>query len=33
MAKSMKKENIDIELIKKITGLTIDEIKKINTAF
>ena len=29
MAKSMKKENIDIELIKKITGLTIDEIKKL----
>ena len=29
MAKLMKKENIDIELIKKITGLTIDEIKKL----
>ena len=29
MAKSMKKENIDIELIKKITGLIIDEIKKL----
>ena len=29
MAKSMKKENIDIELIKKITGLTIDEIEKL----
>ena len=29
MEKSMKKENIDIELIKKITGLTIDEIKKL----
>ena len=29
MAKSMKKENIDIELIKKITGLTIEEIKKL----
>ena len=29
MAKSMKKENIDIELIKKITGLTIDEINKL----
>ena len=29
MAKSMKKENIYIELIKKITGLTIDEIEKL----
>ena len=29
MATAMKKENIDIELIKKITGLTIDEIKKL----
>ena len=29
MAKSMKKENIDRELIKKITGLTIDEIEKL----
>ena len=29
MAKSMKKENIDIELIKKITGLTIDKIEKL----
>ena len=29
MAKSKKKENIDIELIKKITGLTIEEIKKL----
>ena len=29
MAKSMKKENIDIEIIKRITGLTIDEIKKL----
>ena len=29
MTKSMKKENIDIETIKKITGLTIDEIKKL----
>lgn len=28
MLKSMKKENIDIELIKRITGLIIDEIKK-----
>ena len=28
----MKKENIDIELIKKITGLTIDEIKNFNIA-
>ena len=29
MAKSMKKENIDIETIKRITGLTIDEIEKL----
>ena len=29
MAKSMKKENIDIETIKRITGLTVDEIKKL----
>ena len=29
MAKSMKKENIDIEIIKRITGLTIDEIEKL----
>ena len=29
IAKSMKKENIDIEIIKRITGLTIDEIKKL----
>ena len=29
MLKSIKKENIDIELIKKITGLTIDEIEKL----
>ena len=29
MAKSMKKENIDIEVIKRITGLTIEEISKL----
>ena len=29
IAKSMKKENIDIETIKRITGLTVDEIKKL----
>ena len=29
MAKSMKTENIDIETIKRITGLTIEEIKKL----
>ena len=29
MAKSMKKENIDVEIIKRITGLTIDKIKKL----
>ncbi|WP_432632621.1 Rpn family recombination-promoting nuclease/putative transposase, partial [Brachyspira sp.] len=29
MAKSMKKENIDIEVIKRITGLTIEEIRKL----
>ena len=29
MAKSMKKENIDIETIKRIMGLTVDEIKKL----
>ena len=29
MAKSMKKENINIELIKKITGLNIDEINRL----
>ena len=29
IAKSMKKENIDIETIKRITGLSIDEIKKL----
>ena len=29
MAKSMKKENIDIETIKRITGLTIKEIEKL----
>lgn len=29
MAKSMKKENIDIETIKRITGLPIDEIEKL----
>ena len=29
MAKSMKKENIDIEVIKRITDLSIDEIEKL----
>ena len=29
MAKSMKKENIDIETIKRITGLHIEEIEKL----
>ena len=29
MAKSMKKENIDIEVIKRITGLTSEEIEKL----
>ena len=29
IAKSMKKENIDIETIKRITGLTIKEIEKL----
>ena len=29
MAKSMKKENIDIETIKRITGLSIEEIRKL----
>ena len=29
IAKSMKKENIDIETIKRITGLSIKEIKKL----
>ena len=29
IAKSMKKENIDIETIKWITGLTIKEIEKL----
>ena len=29
IAKSMKKENIDIETIKRITGLTIEEIEKL----
>ena len=29
LAKSMKKENIDIETIKRITGLTIEEIEKL----
>ena len=29
IAKSMKKENIDIKTIKRITGLTIDEIRKL----
>ena len=30
MAKSMKKDGADINLISKYTGLTIDEIKKFN---
>ena len=29
IAKSMKAENIDIETIKKITGLTLEEIEKL----
>ena len=29
IAKSMKSENIDIETIKRITGLTIEEINKL----
>ena len=29
MAKSMKSKNMDINLISEITGLTIDEIKKL----
>ena len=29
IAKSMKAENIDIETIKKITGLSIEEIEKL----
>ncbi|WP_432632642.1 hypothetical protein [Brachyspira sp.] len=29
LAKSMKKENIDIKTIKRITGLTIKEIEKL----
>ena len=29
IAKSMKKENIDIETIKRITGLSIEEIEKL----
>ena len=29
IAKSMKAENIDIETIKKITGLTLEEINKL----
>ena len=29
MAKSMKKENIDIEVIKRITDLSIEEIEKL----
>ena len=29
IAKSMKKENIDIETIKRITGLSIEEIRKL----
>ena len=29
IAKSMKKENIDIEVIKRVTGLTIEELEKL----
>ncbi|WP_432633888.1 hypothetical protein [Brachyspira sp.] len=29
MAKSMKKENIDVKTIKRITGLSIEEIRKL----
>ena len=29
IAKSMKAENIDIETIKRITGLTLEEIRKL----
>ena len=29
MAKNMKKENIDIETIKRITGLSLEEIRKL----
>ena len=29
IAKSMKAENIDIETIKRITGLSIEEIRKL----
>ena len=29
IAKSMKKENIDIETIKRITGLSIEEIRNL----
>ena len=29
IAKSMKAENIDIETIKRITGLTLEEIEKL----
>ena len=29
IAKNMKKENIDIEIIKRITGLSIEEIEKL----
>ena len=29
IAKSMKTKNLDINLISEITGLTIDEIKKL----
>ena len=30
LAKQMKKEGLDIELIERITNLTKDKIKKIN---
>ena len=29
IAKNMKKENIDIEVIKRVTGLTIEEVEKL----
>lgn len=29
IAKNMKKENIDIEVIKRVTGLTIEELEKL----
>ena len=29
IAKNMKKENIDIEVIKRVTGLTIEKLEKL----